>query len=262
MSTRPAPPISPYERAVCYYTLPRVTHPLTLGLIAIYALCVLEAVAAYAYGLYSGDADWSSAGMYSFVGIVVFGIVAFFVRALLNDIRERKALAEARNSPMLTPAEDVPDPFADHVLLRHPVHAKGSLFECSLGDDVMHYVVEHHPHSRTWVVRDAAGSEQFSVKVLAGIRSFSFSMNRPKRMGVFRGAEAIAQIYRRGGLGATHTEITSEVLSPKAILVRNRGIYVNNALRGRIYTLSGYDYLDIHRDTLNDAILGYFITLT
>nr|AUN36980.1 hypothetical protein [uncultured bacterium] len=262
MSTRPAPPITPYERAVCYYTLPKVVQPLTLGLIWIYALCVIEAIGAFSYGVYANDMDWTTAGAYSFAGIVAFGLVAFFFRAMMNEVRERKALAEARNSPMLTPAEDVPDPFADHVLLRHTAHAKGSLFECASGDDVIHYEVEHHPHTRTWVVRDAGKNELFTVRVLHGIGSFQFTMDRPKLMEVSRAGQSIAKIRRRGGLKASSTEITSETLSPKAILVRNRGIYVNNALRGRIYTMGGYDYLDIHRDTLNDAILGYFVTLT
>lgn len=261
MSARPAPPITPYERAVCYYTLPKVIHPITLGLIWMYALCVVEAVAAFAYGVYSGDMDWTTAGSYSFAGIVAFGVVVFFVRALLNDVRQRKALAEARNSPMLTPAEDVPDPFAEYVLLKHPAHAQGSLFECATGDDSLHYVVEHHPHSREWIVRAANGTELFRVKVLRGVRSFSFSMDRPRLMAVVKGGQEIARIRRRGGLGASSTEITSEVLSPKAVLVKNRGIYVNNALRGRIYALRGDDYLDVHRETLNDALLGYFVTI-
>lgn len=257
-----SPPITPYERAVCYYTLPRVIHPVTLGLIWVYALCVLEAVGALAYGIYAGDMTWTTAGAYSFAGIVMFGVVAFFLRALVNDVRRRKALAEARNSPMLTPAEDLPDPFADHILLKHPAHAVGTLFNCANGNDETEYIVEHRPSSREWVVRAPNGTERFTVRVLRGVRSFSFSMDRPRLMGIFHGEQELARIRRRGGLGQTTTEITSEALTPRGILIRNRGIYVNNALRGRIYDLRGDDYLDVHRDTLNDALLGYFVTLT
>lgn len=262
MPPRPTPPMTPYERAVCYYTLPKVIHPVTLGLISIYALCVVEAVGAFCYGIYAQDTDWTTAGGYSFAGIIAFGLVAFFFRALFNEVRERKALAEARNSPMLTPAEDVPDPFADHLLLRHTAHAHGSLFECASGDDKLHYTVEHRPHTREWSVRDADGKVLLDVRVLKGVSSFTFTMDRPRLIGVFQGDKQIAQILRRGGLLASSTEITSETLSPKAILVRNRGIYVNNALRGRFYVLRGDDYLDVHRDALNDALLAFFVTLT
>lgn len=256
------PTITPYERAVCYYTLPKVIHPVTLGIIVVYGICVLEALAVFIYGIYTKDVEWTSVGSYAFAGIVAFGLITFFVRALLNDVRQRKALAEARNSPMLTPAEDVPDPFADHVLLKHPVHAQGTLFDCSSGDDSRRYIVEHRQNSREWIARSPDGAELFTVRVLRGIRSFSFSMGRPRLLGVFKDGKEIAKILRRGGLTETLTEITSETLSPHLLIVRNRGIYVGGALRGRIYDLRGNDYLDIHREALNEALLGYFITIT
>lgn len=259
---RSAPPITPYERAVCYYTLPKVTHPVTLGIILVYTLCVLEALAALAYGLYTKDMDWITGGAYAFAGIVGFGVVVFFARALLNDVRRRKALAEARRSPMATPAEDVPDPFADHVLLMHPAHASGSLFECSGGDDTMRHVVEHLPHSREWIVRNSDGAEQFRVRVLKGVSSFSFSMGRPRLLGCFRGGHEFARVLRRGRLGGAITEITSESQPPRLLHIRAQGIYIGGALHGRFYELRGNDYLDVHRDVLNDALLGFFVTIT
>lgn len=256
------PPISPYERAVCYYTLPKVTHPVTLGLIAIYAVCVLEAIAALAYGLYTSNMTWTTAGAYAFAGIVTFGVVAFFVRALLNEVRERKALAEAHRSPMLTPAEDLPDPFAEHVLLRHPAQAESTLTECSEAGENVRFRIERAPARRAWHLRTPEGDEVLRVQVLRGVQSFSFSMNRPRRMAVFRGAIEIARIERHGGLGEIRVEINSECLAPRQIIVRNRGIYVGGALVGRLYTLRKQDYLDVHRDVLNDALLGYFATLS
>lgn len=262
MSAQHGPAITPYERAVCYYTLPKVIHPVTLGIIVVYAICVLEAIGVLAYGLYTKDMQWTSAGAYSFAGIVAFGLIVFFFRALINDVRERKALAEARNSPMHTPAEDVPDPFAEHLLLSHPLHAPGSLFECALGDDTMRYVIEHHPHSRKWVVRAPDGAPLLEVRVLRGVASFSFSMDRPALMGVYRNDTEIGQIKRVGGLTESRTEITCEALAPKYLLIKNRGIYVGGVQLGRIYSLRGNDYLDVHRDAFNDALLGYFATLT
>lgn len=262
-STPATPTITPYERAVCYYTLPKVIHPVTFGIIIVYALCVLEAIGAFAYGIYAKDMQWTTIGSYAFAGIVAFGLIVFFVRALLNDVRQRKALAEARSSPMHTPAEDVPDPFADHVLLKHPIHAQGTLFDCSSGDDSRRYIVEHRPNSREWIARAPDGAELFTVRVLSGVSSFSFSMGgRPKLLGVFKEGTEIARILRRGGLMETVTEITSETLSPKFLTIRSRGIYIGGALRGRIYDLRGNDYLDVHREALNDALLGYFITIT
>lgn len=255
-------PISPYERAVCYYTLPKVIHPVTLGLIAIYALCVFEALAAMTYGLLIGDLTWTTVGAYSFAGIVGFGLVVFFLRALLNEVRERKALAEAHRAPMLTPAEDLPDPFADHVLLHHPAHSKGARIDCADAEGHAHYSIEHIARDRTWILRSPDDVEHVRMRVLRGVSSFSFSMDRPQLLGVFRDGVEVARVARLGGLLETRVEITSETLTPRHILIRNRGIYVGGALRGRLYTLRGQDYLDVHRDVLNDALLGYFATLS
>lgn len=87
--------ITDYERAVCYYTLPKVITPVTIGLLSAYALCVIEAVAALAYGLYVGNRTWTLSGFYCLIGIIVFGMLAFTVRALWGDWRRRAALSIA-----------------------------------------------------------------------------------------------------------------------------------------------------------------------
>ena len=43
--------LNDFERAICYYTLPRVARPVTFGLIAAYVLCLAEAFAVFVYGV-------------------------------------------------------------------------------------------------------------------------------------------------------------------------------------------------------------------
>jgi len=51
MRSTPPDTISDYERAVCYYTLPRVTSRVTLALVIAYAVCVFEALGALCIGV-------------------------------------------------------------------------------------------------------------------------------------------------------------------------------------------------------------------
>ena len=88
--------LSDYERVVCYHTLPRTSHPLTLGLIVAYAVCLLEAVAAIGVGVYLEKPLWLRTGAACIVGLILFGIVVFTIRAFLSELRSRKALAAAQ----------------------------------------------------------------------------------------------------------------------------------------------------------------------
>ena len=56
-------------------------------------------------------------------------------------------------------------------------------------------------------------------------------------MGVYRDGVEVARILRRGGLSETVTEIASETLSPKLLIVRNRGIYIGGCVVAGLFTL-------------------------
>jgi len=256
--------LSEYERAVCYYTLPKVVHPVSLGLLGAYALCVFEALLAMTYGIVAGNMTFTTVGSYSFAAIVAFGIVVFFVRALVNDIRRRKLLAEAEGAPnpVVAASGDIPNPFAEHLLLRHSLSQRGKLHACGTEDHTLEFIVEHSPGGGVWIVRAADGRELFQVRALAGVRSFSFGRGGPARMAVYRDEVEIASIVRHPGWTENSVEIAGETLRPAQVTVRNRGVYVQGKLVGRIYELRGSDYLDVHRSAFNDGLLGYFITLT
>ena len=103
--------LSDYERAICYYTLPRISYPVTFGLIVAYAVCLLEAFAAVIYGLLWDHAAFAKGGAAALGAIVVFGVVVFTARALLNEIRMRRALAVARGVPdAVADIKDIPSP--------------------------------------------------------------------------------------------------------------------------------------------------------
>ena len=77
-----------------------------------------------------------------------------------------------------------PDPFASHILLRHPRDIRGQLFACTQDDATPEYSVSHTGrgtgHS-AWTIQMAEDEEVCQVKALCGPRSFSFGGGAPTR---------------------------------------------------------------------------------
>ncbi len=259
----PTEPLTEYERAVCYYTLPRVTHPITVGLIVIYAVCLLEAFGVLIFGLLWNHPRITQVGSILIAAIVILGIVAFTIRAFLNEIKQRRALAVARGTPnVASGVMDIPDPFGDHALLRHPLHSRGDLFPCTDNEGSILYFVESSPSSAWWKVKDAQDSEVVRVHVEALASSFSLAGGIPGRLSVYSGDKEIAKIRRRFSFTAPNIVITCLHPEPKTYVLHRTGIYCEKRLVGRIYYLHQSLYLDIERAELHNGILGLFITMT
>ncbi|NIA13376.1 MAG: hypothetical protein GWP08_04790 [Nitrospiraceae bacterium] len=254
--------LTDYERAICYYTLPKITHPVTFGLLAAYVVCLIETLGVLAYGMATHHPGVTRIGIFALGGIVVFGIVAFMLRALFHEFRKRKALATARGMPDVSSgAEDIPDPFENHLLLRHPLHARGDLFPCTDDAGDISYFVESAVQSPWWKVKDAHDNEVLRVHVQSEAASFSLGGGVPSRLSVFVEGEEAAQINRRFSLTSPATHVVCTKPEPREYVVREESIFRGNRLVGRIYYLHQSAYLDIERDEFHLAILGLFITM-
>lgn len=265
MSEAPNPRehISDYERAVCYHTLPRTNHPLTLGLIVAYAVCLLEAVLAIGIGVYLERPIWLKTGAWCFVGLIIFGVVVFTVRAFLNELRARRALAQAEGVPdARESAQDFPDPFADHILLHHPSHTRGNIFSLSDNHDTSGYLVQIGPGHRGWKIRDIESGGEIRVDVEKGGRSFRFDGVLPALARVYRDGEEVATLRRPFTLSDLEVEIRANHSKGPALQLRNRGFFADNRLVGRVYNLRGACYLDIEKAYFNDGVLAYFVTMS
>lgn len=254
--------LSDYERAVCYHNLPRTTSPLTMGLIVAYLVCLAEALSAICFGLYLEKADWLRYGSIAFVSLIVFGIVAFTVRAFLSELRARRALAAAHGVPdARESAQDFPDPFEHHILLRHPAHARGTLYSLTDNHDTSGYEVEVAPNHTWWKITDIQSGAEIRVVADVGGRSFRIGGVLPARARVLRGEREIAALRRPITFGDLEVEI--EVLEPVPLVLqlRSKGFFVDNRLVGRVYNLRGSCYLDIDKRFFNDGVLAYYVTM-
>lgn len=252
-----------YERAVCYYTLPKVVHPFTLGLLVAYAVCLFEAVAAVAVGLLWEQKTLMNAGLVAFSAMVVFGLVVFTVRAILNEVRQRRALAAARGAPdALSESDSLPDPFATHVLLRRSFFSRDTIQECTKSESPVAYFVERGSHGKSWHIQNARKEEVCHVKVLRGAQSFTLGRGLPAAYAVYKGEEEIGRIVRQFSLTSSVVEIYVTQPRMPRLIVRDFGIYVEEHLQGRIYELRQAEFLDAHEAVFSPVLLAYFVTLS
>ncbi len=254
--------ITDYERAICYYTLPKVITPITYGLIIAYGICLMEAVAAFLFGLYTQSPTWTGMGGAALVAIIVFGIITFIARAILNEVRTRKLLNVARNTPDSSDDDDLPDPFANHTLLARPLNAQGTLFAITQGDASIQYFVDSSPDDTWWKVRSAEDEDLCLVRSLHGPKSFSFASGHPSQLGVYDAQnEQIASITRCYSLGVAWYELAISQPEARTYTIRNFGLFHGEQLIGRMYRLRDNWFLDIREDHFSPALLGYFVTL-
>jgi hypothetical protein len=262
---RAAPPdmISDYERAVCYYTLPRVTSPVSLALLVAYAVCLFEALGAMCIGVLFEHRTWTIAGTVAFVLLVVFGIVVFTLRGVLSEARRRRALDAASGVPdapdaVVESGEEIPNPFHAHVLLRRPAGLPNAVHRVGHATDEPFAEIEPAASGRTWVLRGPAGDEWCTAKGQGGVPSFAFGAAIPRTLVLTRGGERIGQVRRTLGLRAPGALVRRDASPPAELRVSLDAVYAGERLVGRIYTLRGAAYLDVEAAHLCEGLVVYF----
>lgn len=262
LASQEVPRLTDFERALCYYSIPRVTSPLSLALIGVYVVCVLEAVGALAYGLLTDQAIWTQAGVIGLAGIVVFGIAAFFVRAVLNRVQEQRVTALAEGVPDASDEDDsVPNPFADHVLLSYGWRDKGRDLEIVDEQGALRYYAHRHAGENRWVIAAADGSETFQAAYSDRPMSFSLGKGFPRELTILADGEPAARLAQRFSWTVPRMEAQPVDGRGKGFHVERKSIYCDGRLVGRFYYLHGRMYLDVEKDFLGNALLGLFVAL-
>jgi hypothetical protein len=251
--------LSDYERAVCYYTLPRTTGSINTALILVYGLCLLEAIGALVYGLVAQNATWTRVGTFALAGIIVFGLLAFTGRAILNEVRRRRALAVAHDAPE-PEASELPDPFANHLLFRRPLAPDEDGFECVELHGDTRYRVSIEPDGTRRLLSES-GEELWRVRVASWASSFLLEDMLPRRLEVFERDRLIGKGWRRLTLGDPVHDIDVRDPRPRRLSVKGGGIYQGLRLVGRFYALRDYLYLDVEESSYSEALLALLLTM-
>lgn len=256
--------LTDYERVVCYYTVPRVTHPLTYPLIIAFTVCLVEAIGALTIGLLFESPIWTKVGAASLAALIVFGIAAFMLRAFTSELHRRRALAQARTAPdapvnVIESGEEIPNPFAHHVLLWRPAATPSQLHLCPLGMPPTRYAtIETAPSGRSWVLKTADGAELCTVRAAGGAPSFTFGTAVARHLSVMRAGEAIGAIQHWAAIREPGAQLHTVVPHPFDLRVHNDSIIRDDRLVGRIYELRGSCYLDVENDSFCEALVAFF----
>ena len=252
--------ISAYERAVCYYTLPKVISPITYGLVAVYALCILESLAALVYGYAIDNQTWKVAGAATFAAMTVFGMLAFTIRAVINDWRRRSVLAYARHVPDPNASDDIPNPFADHILLRRLKEPRTEVYACMTNTGGIEYYIEIKKEHHHWHINTPQDQRLFEVLLEHDSLPVGLFKTSPLRVSIFSEKKRIATVVCRNTLRSTVVDIFEILPAETTYCIKDGCIYCANRLVGRIYDIRSYLYLDIERQHATSGILAYFMT--
>jgi hypothetical protein len=263
MAPTQAPPdhLSGYERAVCYYTLPKVISPVTYGIIAAYTVFLLQTLVLFIVALIAQSQTWTFIGGAALAAAITGGLLVFTLQALLNEVRRAKALAAASAAPgMESEADEFPDPFAGYLLFQYPLDRPEIIYLCENDKKSIVYRAEEPAPPCLKRAYTPDGDEYLCLKALGGIRSFSFGRGLPARISVLEQGRETARITRRISFGPPAAQIQCHLPEPREYTARQGGLYYQGRLVGRIYSLRRHIYLDIDGEHFNAGIFAHYLT--
>jgi len=250
--------LSDYERAVCYFTLPKLVYHISPISIFFYFICVLFAFTLTFWGLVLGNSQLSYIGTFTLIVITLLGFIMFTGRALVSEFRWRKCLAEAHSSTT-EESLDLPDPFENHELYLIPSKEKGNvLFPCVNRAGEIQYFIEEKKQG--WIVKDSLEKEICIIKAKRNWFSISFTSRAPKTISVFKDNKKIATIKPKFSFFGSAFIVTLFENGKETYWILQSGIFHKGELIGRIYQVRQYLYLDIKKEHFNIGLLTFFIT--
>ena len=249
--------LSEYERAVCYYALPRTVSPITYGLVIAYAVVLLEAVLFLAWATWQNNERLLPWAVASVVGAILLGVVAFLLRAIMNDVRQRRLLAAAQHAPVVATDVTPPSLLARHRLYTMPTRAKAP-FNIADADDQRICTVERTRFGYDLIPPD--GAVPLHLDIRRRSTGFTLTRGKPANVLVRREEDTVAEVKSRPTLGAPRVNIQC-VDTDEAIIAKGAALYRGDKLVGRIYHLRNTAYLDIEEDACHPGVLAFFVTM-
>jgi len=255
--------LSDYERAIFYYTMPKITIPFPVGMVVIYVLMLFLALASLVYGVATEQMDWIRSGTIGICFAAIVGMGAFLLRDFINQVRSKSALASAKNVPDAdSKFEDIPDPFKEHVLLRNPIRHDEKTMPLKNNKNITLYTASLEEHGRILSMKDESGAELFQASLDKHTHSFSFEGGGASQVSVKKGDKEIAEVIRHSSIRLLEVDIICKKgETPKTYRCLSGGILLDDELIGRVYEVRGYHYLDVQKAHLCEGILAFFATI-
>lgn len=263
MSNPSTEKLSEYERAIYYYTIPRVTRTVPVGVLVVYVFLNMQTIIAIAYGINTDKTEWVQGGGIVLGILVLGGVVTYLSREFIHELQERRANAIAKTMPDVdSQFDEIPDPFGEHILLRYPARQNAAEIAVTNNKGQNLYSAQFDAGGKSLRVTDHEDTEIFTATLERQVLSFSVETGSPSRIEVVAGDEPVAKVQRRSNFGPAHVDIECLGGDPQTYEFRGSGIYRDEELVGRIYEVRQYLYLDIQKAHFRDGILSFFVTLS
>lgn len=255
--------LSDYERAIFYYTMPKITTPFPVKVVVIYAGMLFLALGALVYGVSQENMEWIRSGTIGLCFGGVVGVIAFLSRDFINQVRKGSALAAAKGIPDAdSQFDDIPNPFGEHILLSNPIRHDDTTMPLKNNKGKTIYTAELVNGGKEITLYDEAHEKLFQASLKSHSPSFSFEGGGARQVQVETEAGKVAEVIRYSSIRLAETDIQCmDGDSNHTYKCLSGGIYLDDALVGRIYEVRGHHYLDIERKHLCAGILAFFVTL-
>ncbi|MCX8064432.1 MAG: hypothetical protein N3G21_04590 [Candidatus Hydrogenedentes bacterium] len=252
--------LTDYERAVCYFTLPKISYTVRPIVVFFYTLILLVSFSLLFVGfLYESLLLVNLGGFLSF-GVALVGVSLFVGRTIVNEYKWRKYLRYSSISPNKVEI-DLPDPFQNHVLFSIPLDKRFSnLFPCIDRNGEVLFFIEEIEKGRKWVIKNPQDVEVARVEGKPSLFSFVISYKTPFVMRVYEGTNLSYFIKPKCSIFNVGFVVLDKKQTPNLnYTISDTAVFVNKELVGRFYQLRRYFYLDIQEQHFNLGLLAFFI---
>lgn len=255
--------LSDYERAICYFTLPRISYSVNPVMVFFYALVLLVSFSLLLVGFIYENLLIANIGGFLSVTTAGLGIVVFVGRTVINEYKWGKYLKESTTLPNPS-GVDLPDPFQDHILLCIPMDKRiNNFFPCIDRNGEVFYFIEETEEDRKWTIKNSQDVEIGRMEGTPSLFSFVISYKKPLIINVYEGDNLSYVIKPKWSFSGVIFEISDQKkVKGENIIISDTGIFVSKELVGRFYQLRRYYYLDVQKQFFNLALLAFLIYIS
>lgn len=255
--------ITDYERAMCYFTLPRISYIISPGVVFLYALFLILSFSILFIGIAYNSPLIANIGGISAIIVAVMGALILIVRAIINEYKWRRCLEEANNIPQQV-ASELPDPFHNNTLICIPLEKRdNTLFPCVDRAGEILYFIDEAMKNRKWIIKTPQDIEIAKIEGKANLFTFVISYKLPLVLRIYENEKLSYIVKPKWSLFSVAFTVFDHRQTPTIVYtISDTGIFLNKKLVGRFYQLRKCFYLDIQQEHFNLGFLALLIYLS
>ncbi|GEM_PF-1226733 len=255
--------ITDYERAMCYFTFPKISYIISPGVVFLYTLLIILSFSILFVGIAYDNLTIANLGGILAIIVAAGGVLVLVGRTVVYEYRWRKYLEGANNIPQQI-ASELPDPFQNHTLICISVETRDSnLFPCIDRSGEVIFFVEEVEKDRKWIIKSPQDIEIAKIEGKSSLFTFVISYKLPLKLRVYEGENLSYLVKPKWSLFNINFIVSDYKQTPNVhYIILDTGIFLNKKLIGRFYQLRKFFYLDVEQPHFNLGLLALLIYLS